>query len=75
MVLLLEHKLISISVTSPDNLMVGSTPQLVAVGTRLNGSTKKITEAAWNSSNTNVATVDSDGVVRGILLVTVKSLH
>jgi hypothetical protein len=66
MVLLLEHKLVTIAITTQDKLTVGSSMQLVAVGTGLNGSSKKIRGAAWESSNKNVATIDSDGVVTGI---------
>jgi Bacterial Ig-like domain (group 2) len=66
MVLLLEHKLVSVSIISPDNLTVGSTLQINAVGTRLNGSTKKITEAVWNSSNPSSAAVTAAGLVTGV---------
>jgi len=41
MVLLLEHKLVTIAITTQDKLTVGSSMQLVAVGTGLNGSSKK----------------------------------
>jgi Bacterial Ig-like domain (group 2) len=66
MVLLLEHKLVNIEVISEDKLLAGSSIQLTADGIAINGSFRKIKGASWESSNKNVATVDSDGVVTGI---------
>ena len=66
MILLLDYKLISIEVKSPNNLTVGSNESLTATGKSLNGQTKNIKGANWNSSNNSVATVNSDGLVTGV---------
>jgi hypothetical protein len=63
MILLLDYKLVAIAVTAPDKVKIGSSFQLIATGTRLDGKTKKIQSAAWESSNPNIAVVNADGVV------------
>jgi len=58
---------IAVTPASPDNLAVGSTQQFTAIGTYSNGSTADITsQVTWASSDTNVATVSSSGLVTAV---------
>ena len=55
----------SLSVEGPDSLQVGQTVTYEALVTLSDGSTTTATDVEWASSNTTVATVDSDGRVTG----------
>ena len=55
----------SLSVEGPDSLQVGQTVTYEALVTFSDGSTTTATDVEWASSNTTVATVDSDGRVTG----------
>ena len=58
---------IAISNTSPVNLAVGSTQQFTATGTYSDGSTQNVTlKATWSSSDANIATVSSFGLVTSV---------
>jgi hypothetical protein len=55
---------IAISGTAP---IVGSTSQFTATATRADGSTANVTSlATWQSSNTNIATVNAQGLVSAV---------
>jgi uncharacterized protein YjdB len=60
--------LTSIAVTPADNrLAVGKTQQFTATGSYSDGSTQNLAASVtWSSSNTAVATVDSNGVVTAV---------
>ena len=58
---------IAVSPASPDDLLVGSLQRFVPVGTFSNGVVSMITAPViWTSSNTNVATISSDGMATGV---------
>ena len=66
MILWLDYPVISVKIISPSNVLaLGSTLQLKATETRLNGSTNGEIVANWESSNKDIATVTS-GVVTGV---------
>lgn len=61
---------IAITPVSPDNstnLKIGSTQRFIATGTYSDGSTANISSVvSWTSSDTAVATIDSDGLATGV---------
>jgi uncharacterized protein YjdB len=64
--------LISIAVTpSPATIAKGTKQQFTASGSFDDGSTQVLTAAAWSSSDTNTAVVDSTGLATGIAAGTV----
>lgn len=57
------------SISGPNQVMIGDTIQLEAVNFYYTG------ESGWSSWNTNVATVDNNGVVRGVSEGTATIYH
>src|SRR5208283_2849916 len=58
---------ITVSPSSPTNLTVGSTTSFNATGTDTNGTTVDLTyEVTWASSDTAVATIDSNGTATAV---------
>lgn len=49
-----------------DSIPVGGQDQLMVTGTYSDGTTQTLTNAAWSSSDTTLATVDSTGLVTGV---------
>jgi hypothetical protein len=61
-------KIIQVTPTAP-TVLIGSTQQLTATATYSDNSTKTSPSGvAWSSSNTNLATVDTNGVVTPVAL-------
>jgi hypothetical protein len=58
---------IAVTPVSPGNLTVGSTQLFTAAGTYSDGSTADISsQVTWTSSDTTVATIDSNGLATGV---------
>jgi len=58
----------SVSITHANSLPAGLTDQLTATGTYTDGSTQDLSSSvAWSSSDSNVLTVSSNGLVTGLV--------
>lgn len=66
---------ITLTTPSSSNVAIGSTLQLTASATDVNGNALNVTSFNWTSNNTSVATVDQNGLVTGVAdgLVTITA--